>query len=67
MRFFVCVHSFGPLPITEVDKRLAVVVQSENVQLTQDGKQALLKLCKGDMRRALNVLQVKYNSSLLRM
>lgn len=27
------------------------------VKLTEDGKKALLKLTKGDMRRALNVLQ----------
>lgn len=27
------------------------------MNLTQDGKEALLKLSKGDMRRALNVLQ----------
>jgi replication factor C subunit 3/5 len=27
------------------------------VKVTEDGKQALLKLSKGDMRRALNVLQ----------
>jgi replication factor C subunit 3/5 len=27
------------------------------VKLTEDGRQALLKLSKGDMRRALNVLQ----------
>lgn len=27
------------------------------VKLTEDGKNALLKLTKGDMRRALNVLQ----------
>jgi DNA polymerase III delta prime subunit len=26
--------------------------------VTQDGKEALIKLSKGDMRRALNVLQV---------
>jgi replication factor C subunit 3/5 len=35
------------------------------VNLTQDGKKALLKLSKGDMRRALNVLQAchaAYNS-----
>jgi replication factor C subunit 3/5 len=29
----------------------------DRVNLTQDGKKALLKLSKGDMRRALNVLQ----------
>lgn len=28
-----------------------------SVEITEDGKQALLKLSKGDMRRALNVLQ----------
>ncbi|CAA7265133.1 unnamed protein product [Cyclocybe aegerita] len=48
---------FSPLPIAQVEKRLATVVESENVNLTSDGKKALLKLSKGDMRRALNVLQ----------
>jgi DNA polymerase III delta prime subunit len=28
------------------------------VNITEDGKDALLKLSRGDMRRALNVLQV---------
>ena len=31
--------------------------QISSVKLTEDGRQALLKLSKGDMRRALNVLQ----------
>ncbi|KAF8448960.1 DNA replication factor [Boletus edulis BED1] len=48
---------FSPLPIVEVEKRVDTVVQAERVKLTPDGKQALLKLSKGDMRRALNVLQ----------
>ncbi|THH16955.1 hypothetical protein EW146_g3770 [Bondarzewia mesenterica] len=48
---------FSPLPMAEVEKRVDYVVQSENVKLTEGGKQALLKLAKGDMRRALNVLQ----------
>ncbi|KAF7975450.1 hypothetical protein HWV62_7758 [Athelia sp. TMB] len=48
---------FSPLPIIEVEKRLVTVVANENVKLTEDGKKALLKLSKGDMRRALNVLQ----------
>ncbi|KAF8906261.1 P-loop containing nucleoside triphosphate hydrolase protein [Gymnopilus junonius] len=48
---------FSPLPITEVEKRLITVIDAENVNLTSDGKRALLKLSKGDMRRALNVLQ----------
>ncbi|THH07396.1 hypothetical protein EW145_g3405 [Phellinidium pouzarii] len=48
---------FSPLPIKEVERRLQDVIESERVKLTPDGKQALLKLSKGDMRRALNVLQ----------
>jgi len=64
---------FSPLPIAQVEKRLATVVDAEkyvlpffegpyslcssSVNLTNDGKKALLKLSKGDMRRALNVLQ----------
>ncbi|KAF8915637.1 P-loop containing nucleoside triphosphate hydrolase protein [Mucidula mucida] len=48
---------FSPLPIDQVERRLTTVVEAENVNLTDDGKKALLKLSKGDMRRALNVLQ----------
>ncbi|KAI0285829.1 P-loop containing nucleoside triphosphate hydrolase protein [Russula aff. rugulosa BPL654] len=48
---------FSPLPIVEVERRLNYVVDAENVKLTDDGKASLLKLSKGDMRRALNVLQ----------
>ncbi|KAG1740056.1 P-loop containing nucleoside triphosphate hydrolase protein [Suillus lakei] len=48
---------FSPLPIAEVEKRVNGVVEAEKVNLTADGKKALLKLSKGDMRRALNVLQ----------
>ncbi|KAF8967601.1 P-loop containing nucleoside triphosphate hydrolase protein [Flammula alnicola] len=48
---------FSPLPIAQVEKRLATVVEAEGVSLTSDGKKALLKLSRGDMRRALNVLQ----------
>jgi replication factor C subunit 3/5 len=38
------------------------VIDAEKVQLTPDGKQALLRLCKGDMRRALNVLQACHSA-----
>ncbi|GAA5923994.1 replication factor C subunit 3 [Sporobolomyces koalae] len=48
---------FGPLPKPEVEKRLQHVIDAEKCQLTEDGRQALLKLSRGDMRRALNVLQ----------
>ncbi|KAK4051266.1 Subunit of heteropentameric Replication factor C (RF-C) [Microbotryomycetes sp. JL221] len=48
---------FGPLPQPEVEKRLNYVVDQEHVKITQDGREALLKLSRGDMRRVLNVLQ----------
>ncbi|KAM0755379.1 replication factor C subunit 3/5 [Meredithblackwellia eburnea MCA 4105] len=48
---------FGPLPPEEVEKRLNYVVGCEKVNLTEDGRRALMKLSRGDMRRALNVLQ----------
>ncbi|TXT13256.1 hypothetical protein VHUM_00623 [Vanrija humicola] len=48
---------FSPLPEEEVAKKVDVVVEKEGVNLTTDGRAALLKLSRGDMRRALNVLQ----------
>ncbi|ORX57368.1 P-loop containing nucleoside triphosphate hydrolase protein [Hesseltinella vesiculosa] len=48
---------FSPLALEQVEHRLNVIVEKEHVQLTENGKKALLRLCKGDMRRALNILQ----------
>ncbi|KAJ9113858.1 hypothetical protein QFC19_000051 [Naganishia cerealis] len=48
---------FSPLPEKEVEKKVDQVIEREKVNITPDGKAALLKLSKGDMRRALNVLQ----------
>ncbi|EIW79410.1 DNA replication factor [Coniophora puteana RWD-64-598 SS2] len=48
---------FSPLPMAEVEKQIDHVVEAEDCKVTKDGKEALLKLSKGDMRRALNVLQ----------
>ena len=47
-------------PKGEYAKRAALIFginRQHSVKLTEDGKKALLKLSKGDMRRALNVLQ----------
>lgn len=41
---------------SKMDLNLLLMI-AHSVNLTPDGKQALLKLCKGDMRRALNILQ----------
>ncbi|CCO31836.1 Replication factor C subunit 3 Short=Replication factor C3 [Rhizoctonia solani AG-1 IB] len=56
---------FSPLPIPEVEKRIDLVIENEKVNVTPEGKQALLKLSKGDMRRALNVLQVRFLSNIV--
>ncbi|KAF8513475.1 P-loop containing nucleoside triphosphate hydrolase protein [Gautieria morchelliformis] len=48
---------FSPLPMDEVERRLVGVIEAERVEITEDGKKALLRLSKGDMRRALNILQ----------
>ncbi|PWN97033.1 putative RFC3-DNA replication factor C, 40 kDa subunit [Tilletiopsis washingtonensis] len=48
---------FNPLELDQVEDRLNHVIDHEGCNVTQDGKEALIKLSKGDMRRALNVLQ----------
>jgi replication factor C subunit 3/5 len=48
---------FSPLTISSISSRLDHIIESENVNITEAGKQALLKLSSGDMRRAVNVLQ----------
>ncbi|KAG8977121.1 Subunit of heteropentameric Replication factor C (RF-C) [Tulasnella sp. 427] len=48
---------FSPLAVKEVEKKIDEVIEKEKVKVTPDGKEALLKLSKGDMRRALNILQ----------
>ncbi|PWN46845.1 putative RFC3-DNA replication factor C, 40 kDa subunit [Violaceomyces palustris] len=48
---------FNPLELDQVENRIDHVISSEKCKITKDGKEALLKLSKGDMRRALNILQ----------
>ncbi|KAK9885095.1 hypothetical protein WA026_009318 [Henosepilachna vigintioctopunctata] len=48
---------FGPLSPQQILPRLNYVVDQESVKISEDGKQALLQLANGDMRKVLNVLQ----------
>lgn len=48
---------FGPLDTEQMSSRLKHVIQEENVDITDDGMKAVVRLAKGDMRRSLNVLQ----------
>ncbi|XP_021922630.1 replication factor C subunit 5 isoform X2 [Zootermopsis nevadensis] len=48
---------FAPLTPEQISPRLEYVINQENVNVTADGKTALLTLAQGDMRKALNILQ----------
>ena len=48
---------FGPLDMSQMQSRLEHVIKEENVNITDDGMKALVRLAKGDMRRSLNILQ----------
>ena len=53
-------------PLKEQDIRVLVdkVIEEENVKITPDATESLVRLSKGDMRRALNVLQACHASSM---
>lgn len=48
---------FAPLPVDCALARVKEVAAAENVELTDGGASALVKLSQGDMRRVLNTLQ----------
>ncbi|KAK9239488.1 P-loop containing nucleoside triphosphate hydrolase protein [Lipomyces kononenkoae] len=48
---------FSPIPQSSIRKRIQFVIEHENVSISEDAFNSLLSLSKGDMRRALNVLQ----------
>ncbi|KAE8228464.1 hypothetical protein CF326_g6603, partial [Tilletia indica] len=51
---------FSPLETDQVQKRLNYAIANEGCKITPDGMTALLKLTRGDMRRALRVLQATH-------
>lgn len=48
---------FGPLQAEQILPRLEHVASEENVKITEDGKEALMTLSQGDMRKVINILQ----------
>jgi len=48
---------FGPLNFDQIMPRLEHVAEQEAVPITEDGKKALIRLAKGDMRKVINILQ----------
>lgn len=48
---------FAPLSPSQIAGRLDYVIQCENIPISQEGKDAIMRLSGGDMRRVLNLLQ----------
>jgi len=53
---------FSPLKPSQIAARLDEIVAAENVDANEEGKQALMQLANGDMRRVLNLLQSAHMS-----
>ncbi|KAI3984005.1 hypothetical protein MKX01_035132 [Papaver californicum] len=49
---------FAPLDATHVTERLKHVIESERLDVDENGLKALVRLSNGDMRKALNILQI---------
>lgn len=54
---------FGPLSESQIFPRLDHIVEAEGVRITEDGKQALIDIAQGDMRKIINVLQSTHMAS----
>ncbi|MGQ4833355.1 MAG: replication factor C small subunit [Candidatus Asgardarchaeia archaeon] len=51
------IFRFTPLKEDDMKKRLRWIAEQENVNLTEDGLDAIIYAAEGDMRRAINILQ----------
>ena len=58
---------FAPLKLDQIKSRLDYILEKETTKVTPDGMEAVLKMSQGDMRRALNILQVCRNVLCLRI
>ncbi|KAL8267229.1 hypothetical protein R6Q59_004573 [Mikania micrantha] len=56
---------FAPLDAVNVTERLKHVIGVEELDVTEDGLAALVRLSNGDMRKALNILQSTHMASKL--
>ncbi len=48
---------FSPLPNSEIKQQILFIAKKEKVTITPEGIETLLNVSKGDMRKAINVLQ----------
>ena len=56
---------FSPLKEPDIKALVDLVIEKEEVKIQPDAVESLVRLSKGDMRRALNVLQACHASSQL--
>ena len=54
---------FSPLKERDIRNLVDKVIEEENINITQEATESLVTLSKGDMRRALNVIQACHASS----
>jgi replication factor C small subunit len=52
------VFRFSPIKPDDIKKYLLKIAQNEKLQITQDGLDTVIFISRGDMRKAINVLQV---------
>ncbi len=57
---------FSPLKEPDIRHLVDIVIEKEDVKIQPDAVESLVRLSKGDMRRALNVLQACHASSMIR-
>ncbi len=51
------IFRFGQLTNEQISDRIEMIAKKENLVLREDGKDALIYVCNGDLRRAVNYLQ----------
>ena len=56
---------FSPLKEPDIRQLVDIVIEKEDVKIQPEAVDSLVRLSKGDMRRALNVLQACHASSML--
>ena len=56
---------FSPLKEADIRQLVALVIEKEEIKIHTDAVDSLVRLSKGDMMRALNVLQACHASSTL--
>lgn len=54
---------FAPLDAMNISERLKHVIKAEMLDVPENGLKALVRLCNGDMRKALNILQSTHMAS----